>query len=259
MANITIDGVRFNYRFDGPRGAQVLVLSNSLGTTLDLWAPQVDACAVRFRVLRYDSRGHGRSAVTPGPYTIEQLGRDVVALLDALDIDQAHFCGLSMGGMVGMWLGVNAPDRLDQLVLCNTAAKIGTDPLWDARIDAVRRGGMAAVADSVMARWLTEEFRARDPALVDRVRQMLLGTPPEGYMACCAAVRDSDQRAAIGQISRPTLVIGGSHDGATTPAETRLVAEAVAGARYVELDASHLSNVEQAGAFNQAVLGFITH
>jgi 3-oxoadipate enol-lactonase len=259
MAKIAIDRTQFNYRFDGPKGAPVLVLSNSLGTNFDMWAPQMDACTARFRVLRYDSRGHGRSAVTPGPYTIERLGRDVVALLDGLKIDQAHFCGLSKGGMVGMWLGVNAPHRFDRLVLCNTAAKIGTAELWDSRIDAVRRGGMAAIAESVIARWLTEEFRAREPVAVGRVRQMLLGTPPDGYAACCAAVRDADQRAVIAQISRPTLVIAGTQDGATPPADTRRIADAVPGARYVELDASHLSNVEQAAAFNQAVLGFLVN
>jgi 3-oxoadipate enol-lactonase len=161
--------------------------------------------------------------------------------------------------MVGMWLGVNAPHRFDRLVLCNTAAKIGTAELWDSRIDAVRRGGMAAIAESVIARWLTEEFRAREPVAVGRVRQMLLGTPPDGYAACCAAVRDADQRAVIAQISRPTLVIAGTQDGATPPADTRRIADAVPGARYVELDASHLSNVEQAAAFNQAVLGFLVN
>jgi len=258
MAKIAIDGAQLNYRFDGSQAASVLVLSNSLGTNYELWAPQMDACAARFRVLRYDSRGHGQSAVTPGPYTIERLGRDVLGLMDALAIDRAHFCGLSKGGMVGMWLGVNAPHRFDRLVLCNTAAKIGTTQLWDARIAAVRGGGMAAVVDSVIARWLTDGFRAREPDAVGRVRKMLLETPPEGYVACCAAVRDADQRAAIAQIVRPTLVIAGSHDGATPPADTRLVADAVPGARYVELDASHLSNVEQASAFNQAVLDFLT-
>jgi 3-oxoadipate enol-lactonase len=257
MAKATIDGAQFNYRFDGPQEAPVLVLSNSLGTNYDMWLPQMDAYASRYRVLRYDSRGHGQSAVTPGPYTIEQLGRDVIALLDALDIERAHFCGLSKGGMVGMWLGVNAPRRINRLVLCNTAAKIGTAEIWNARIDAVRRGGMAAVADTVVERWFTEGFRTRDPAAVARVRQMLLDTPPDGYAACCAAVRDMDQRATIAHISHPTLVIAGAHDGVTSPADTRPIAEAVPGARYVELDASHLSNVEQASRFTEAVLGFL--
>jgi 3-oxoadipate enol-lactonase len=257
MARVDIQGAQFNYRFDGPEDAPMLVLSNSLGTNYDMWAPQMAAFSGRFRVLRYDSRGHGQSAVTPGPYTIEQLGRDVVALLDALDIERAHFCGLSKGGMVGMWLGVNAPRRIDRLVLCNTAAKIGTAEIWNTRIDAVRSGGMAAVADTVVERWFTESFRVREAAAVARVRQMLLDTPPDGYAACCAAVRDMDQRAAIVHISRPTLVVAGTHDGVTPPADTRHIAEAVPGARYVELDASHLSNVEQASRFTEAVLGFL--
>lgn len=258
MPMLDIGDAQLNYRFDGAEGAPVLVLSNSLGTTLDMWTPQMAAFSQHFRVLRYASRGHGESAATPGPYSIERLGRDVVALLDGLSIERAHFCGLSKGGMVGMWLGVHAGPRLDRLVLCNTAAKIGTAELWNTRIDSVRQGGMAAVADAVVERWFTEGFRSREPAAVARVRQMLLDTPPQGYMACCAAVRDMDQRRDIARISCPTLVVAGTHDGATPPADTRRVAESVPGARYVELDASHLSNIEEAGRFTQEVLGFLT-
>ena len=258
MPLLEIGDAQLNYRLDGPARAPVLVLSNSLGTQLDMWAPQVAAFSERFRVLRYDSRGHGQSAVTPGPYTIERLGRDVIAMLDALAIERAHFCGLSKGGMVGMWLGVNASPRIDRLVLANTAAKVGTAELWNARIEAVRQGGMAAVADTVVGRWFTDGFRAREAAAVSRVRQMLLDTPPEGYIACCAAVRDMDQREDIAHISRPTLVIAGTYDAATPPVDTRRVAETVSGARYVELDSSHLSNVEQAGRFTEEAMGFLT-
>ena len=258
MPLIDIGGAQLNYRFDGLDTAPVLVLANSLGTDLGMWEPQVAAFSSRFRVLRHDSRGHGQSAVTPGPYTIDRLGQDVVALLDALGIARAHFCGLSKGGMVGMWLGVNAGERVDRLVLANTAAKIGTAELWNARIDAVRQGGMAAVADQVVGRWFTEGFRARAPEAVERVRQMLLATPPEGYTACCAAVRDMDQRADIVRIDRPTLVIAGTHDGSTPPADTRAIAETVRAAKCVELDASHLSNVEQAEQFTREVLDFLS-
>lgn len=258
MPFIDLSGARFNYRLDGPETAPVLMLSNSLGTDLDMWEPQIARFSTAFRVLRYDSRGHGRSAVTPGPYSIDQLGRDAVALLDALEIPRAHFCGLSKGGMVGMWLGVNAGDRIDSLVLCNTAAKIGTAELWNARIAAVNEGGMAAVANQVVARWFTERFRKREPDKVERVLRMLLDTPPAGYAACCAAVRDMDQRRAISAIARPTLVIGGTHDGATPPDETRAAADAIPGARYLELDASHLSNIEQADRYTEEVIGFLT-
>ncbi len=258
MPFIDLRGGTFHYRFDGPQTAPVLVLSNSLGTDLGMWEPQLAAFAERFRVLRYDSRGHGKSALTPGPYTIAQLGGDVVALLDALGIERANFCGLSKGGVVGMWLGVNAAARFDRLVLCNTAAKIGTAELWNARIENVRKGGMAAIADAVVERWFTSGFRARAPDAVAQVRQLLLETPAEGYCACCAAVRDIDLRRQIAAITLPTLVIAGTHDGATPAVDTRLIADTVPGARYVELDASHLSNVEQAERFTQEVVNFLT-
>jgi 3-oxoadipate enol-lactonase len=252
-----IDGVRVHYRFDGAEGAPVVMLSNSLGTELAMWDPQVPSLAARYRVLRYDSRGHGLTAVPPGPYTIEQLGRDALGLLDALGIDRARFCGLSMGGMVGQWLGANAPDRLVKLVLCNTAARIGTAETWNARIASVRGGGMAAIVDGVLARWFTPAFAAASPEAVAATRAMLLRTPPEGYVASCAAVRDMDQRAAVAGIAVPTLVIAGAHDISTPPEEGRWLAGRIRGARCVELPAGHLSNVEAAAAFTRAVGEFL--
>src|SRR6202140_3180268 len=165
-----IDGASIRYRLDGPIGAPSLVLSNSLGTNLDMWEPQVAVFAARFRVLRYDSRGHGRSEVTPGPYTIERLARDVVALQDELKINRAHFSGLSMGGMAGMWLGVHAPQRIDKLVLCNTAPRIGSAERWNARIDAVNRDGVSGIADALMELWFTPRFRAAAADTVQRMR-----------------------------------------------------------------------------------------
>jgi 3-oxoadipate enol-lactonase len=258
MPMLELGDARIHYCFDGPADAPVLVLSNSLGTDLEMWAPQMPAFTKAFRVLRYDTRGHGRSPATPGPYTVAQLGQDVVSLLDGLGIERAHFCGLSMGGMIGMWLGVNAGLRLKRLVLCNTAAKIGTADLWNARIDRVNAAGMAAIADAVVERWFTPGFVERQPAAVALLRQMLVDSSPDGYGACCAAVRDMDQRADIAHITVPTLVITGTHDGATPAADGRAAAEAIPGARYVELDASHLSNVEQAEQFTGHVLGFLT-
>jgi len=175
-----IGGARIRYRLDGPSGAPFLVLSNSLGTNLDMWEPQVSALTTRFRVLRYDSRGHGLSEVTSGPYTIELLARDVVALQDELKIDRAHFCGLSMGGMVGMWLGVHAPQRIDRLVLCNTAPRIGSAERWNARIDAVNRGGVNGIADTLMELWFTPRFRAAVADTVQRMRTMLIASSAEG-------------------------------------------------------------------------------
>ena len=257
MPLIDIAETSIHYRFDGPEGAPVLLLSNSLGSNLQMWEPQIGAFAEHFRVLRYDSRGHGHSAVTPGPYSIAQLGRDAIALLDALAIERAFFCGLSKGGMIGIWLAINAASRFDRLIVANTAAKIGTAELWNTRIESVRSGGMAAIADAVVERWFTAGFRERDPAAVGAVRRMLLTTPPLGYIACCAAVRDMDQRAELAQITRPLLVVAGSHDGSTPPADTRAVADAVPKARYAELDASHLSNIEQPERFTAEALRFL--
>jgi 3-oxoadipate enol-lactonase len=254
---IGVQRERFNCRVDGPADAPVVVLSNSLGTNLTMWDDQLPALTRRFRVLRYDQRGHGASSVTPGPYTIPQLGRDLLALLDALGIERAHFCGLSMGGATGMWLGVNAPDRIDRLILADTAPKIYTLEIWNARIENVRKGGLESIADAVIGGWLTQRFRDRKPAAAARMRAMLTSTPVEGYIACCAAIRDSDLREAIREIKRPTLIISGTHDKATSPEEGRKMTEVISGARFVELDAAHISNVESAEGFTAALTGFL--
>lgn len=258
MTTVDIRGERFNVRIDGAPAAPSLVLSNSLGTNLAMWDAQMPELTGRFRVVRYDARGHGASAVTAGPYTIEQLARDVVALLDALEIERTHFCGLSMGGMVGMWLGTNAAERIDRLVLCNTSPKIGSPEVFEARIQAVRRGGVASIADTVLERWFTARFREHSPEAVARMRVTLAATNAEGYAASCAAVRDMDQRELLPRIKRPTLVIAGTHDLATPPADGQRMVQSVAGARYVELDAAHISNVEAAAAFTKAVTDFLT-
>ena len=247
----------FNCRMSGPANAPVLVLSNSLGTNLSMWEEQLPALTQRFRVLRYDTRGHGASSVTPGPYTVAQFGRDVLGVLDALKIDRVHFCGLSLGGMIGMWLAVNAADRIDRLVLANTASQIGPPEVFNTRIANVRKGGMEAIADTVIARWFTPGFREREPEKVARTRAMLVATSPEGYIASCAAVRDMNQREAIRAIRQPTLVICGAHDVVTTPSEGRKMADAIAGARYVELDAAHISNIEAAERFTAELTGFL--
>ena len=248
---------KLHYQMEGADDAPLLVMSNSLGTTLDMWLPQMPALLEHFRVLRYDTRGHGQSEVTPGPYTIAQLGQDVLALLDHVGAPRAHFCGLSMGGMTGMWLGIHAPDRIDRLALCNTSAAIGVPEMWNARIAQVRQGGMAVVIDAVLERWFTPDFLAHAPAQVERVRAMLANTQVEGYVANCAAVRDMDQRTELSRITAPTLVIGGKHDKATPPEHGELIARSIPGAKYVELNAAHLSNWEVAQAFTQQLLSFL--
>jgi 3-oxoadipate enol-lactonase len=248
---------RIHYALEGQSGAPALVLSNSLGTNYSMWDAQLPELRKKLRVLRYDTRGHGQSSLTPGPYSIEQLGRDVMALLDALDLDRVHFCGLSMGGMIGMWLGANAPERLNKLVLCNTAAKIGTSEVWNARIEAVRKNGMKSVASAVVERWFSPAFREKPPATVSSTLKMLEAANPEGYAACCAAIRDFDYREQLSRIRVPTLVIAGAHDPSTPPADGRFLADQIQGAQYAELDAAHLSNIEAQDRFNNEVAKFL--
>jgi 3-oxoadipate enol-lactonase len=250
--------VRLRYQIDGLEDGAWLILSNSLGTQLDMWAPQMSTLRKYFRILRYDTRGHGQSSVPPGPYTIPQLGEDVIALMDSLKIERAHFCGLSMGGMTGMWLGANHGERFSRLVLCNTSALIGPASLWDARIAKVKSEGMASITGAVIERWFTPEYQRLAPNEVNLVKQMLLESPPAGYVANCAAVRDMDLREALFDIRVPTLVIAGDRDAATPPEDSKLVADRIAGARYVTLKAAHLSNWEDTVTFNRELIGFLT-
>ena len=253
------DGV-LNYQLEGPEGAPVLVLSNSLGTNLHMWDTQIPAFTAHFRVLRYDTRGHGDSLVTEGPYSIEQLGRDVLALLDALKLDKVHFCGLSMGGLIGQWLGINASERLNRLIVCNTAAKIGSPEVWNPRIETVlrdREAAMVGLRDASIARWFTPAYSEANPESAKRITDMLAATSPEGYAANCAAVRDADFRDQLGQIKAPLLVIAGTADAVTPPSGSLFIQEHVAGAEYAEFQAAHLSNVEVGEPFSRRVIDFL--
>jgi 3-oxoadipate enol-lactonase len=258
MPTARLPDVTLHYQIDGDASSPPLLLSNSLGTSLEMWEPQMAALAGRFRVIRYDSRGHGQSTVPPGPYTIEQVANDALGLLDALKVPRAHFCGLSMGGMVGMWLGIHAPQRIDRLVLANTAARIGTAEVWNARIDAVQKGGVKSIASAVLARWFSAPLLEAPTPIIARMRVTLEGVSADGYAASCAAVRDMDQRHLVGRIHAPTLVIAGTDDFATPAADGRYVADQIPNARYVELPAAHLSNVQAAPAFTQALMQFLT-
>jgi 3-oxoadipate enol-lactonase len=257
MAFVELRDARMHYVLEGPPEASVLAFSNSLGTNYSMWDPQAQELRKDFRILRYDTRGHGQSSVTPGPYSIEQLGKDVLGLLDALRLNRVHFCGLSMGGMIGMWLGANASDRIGKLVLCNTAAKIGTPEIWNARLEMIRKEGMKTVAANVVERWFSPVFRAKDPATVAVARHMIEETNSEGYAACCAAVRDFDYRERLKAISAPTLVIAGTLDPATPPAEGQFLAHQIRGAKYAELNAAHLSNIEDRDRFSKEVSAFL--
>ncbi|AUL45827.1 3-oxoadipate enol-lactonase [Bordetella trematum] len=258
MPYADLSQARLYYVVDGPADAPVLVLSNSLGTNADMWAQQVPALSRHFRVVRYDTRGHGRSSVPEGEYRFEQLANDVVELLDHLGVARAHFCGLSMGGPTGLTLALNHPDRIDRLVLCNTAARIGSAQGWTDRIATVQQTGLANMAYGVVERWLTDGFREREPGLTQVLVDMLRRTPDAGYNGNCAALRDADLRPRLGEIRARTLVIAGTHDLAATPADGKYLTEHIGGARYVELDTSHISNWENPEAFTRAVLDFLT-
>ncbi len=252
-----INRISLHYELEGPEALPVVMLCNSLGSTLEMWEPQMAILLTRFRVLRYDSRGHGESTTSPGPYSIEQLGRDACSLLDHLGIDKVDFCGLSMGGMAGMWLGVHHSERIKHLVLCNTAAKLGSPEVWNARLAVLAEEGMAGLTPAILDRWFTAGFQQRAPHVIERIRSMLSTTDPMGYAANACAVRDMDLLAEICRIEIPTLVIAGSHDGSTPPELGRDIAQRIKGSKFVELEAAHFSNWEQAASFSAALMDIL--
>jgi 3-oxoadipate enol-lactonase len=257
MPFVQVDDVRLHYRIDGTKAGPCVVLSNSLGTDLSMWDPQADPLARDFRVLRYDTRGHGRSGRGSATVTLERLGRDVVGLLDALAIPRAHFCGISMGGMTGQWLGIHQQQRLMKLVLANTAARIGTPEAWNTRAAQVRADGMDGVADGAAARWFTPAFVARAPQLVARMIARLREQDREGYAACCAALACADLRGAVASIAAPTLVIAGADDPVTTVADAGWLVDTLPAAQLAVVPASHISNLEAVEPFGAALQGFL--
>jgi 3-oxoadipate enol-lactonase len=260
MPQIDANGIAIRYQLEGPPDAPVVLFSNSLGTRLEMWDPQIPALTQRYRALRYDSRGHGESAAPAGPYSIELLAADAVGLLDALGIERAHFCGLSKGGMVGQMLGARHGERLISLTLCSTACYMEPKHLWDERIKVANERGMAALADAVVERWFTQAFRVEPGIVVERVRQMILNTPAQGYAACCAAIRDMDLREAIASIRLPTQIIVGADDPATPPTKAEGIHARIPGSRLeVMPDAAHLLNIEQDVAFDASLRAFLDH
>ena len=244
---------------EGPPGAPVLVLSNSLGTALAMWDPQVPAFAERFRVVRYDLRGHGGSVVPPGPYAIDDLGLDLVALLDDLDVPRAHLCGLSLGGLVTAWVAAHVPARVDRLVLCCTTASFGPPQAWLDRAATVRAEGMDAVGDTVVGRWFTPGWAGAHPDRMSAMRAMLVSTPPAGYAWCCEVVAHTDLRSQLPAVVAPTLVIAGADDPAVSAAQARELASTIPGARLETVaDAAHLANVERPDEVTRLVLRHLT-
>lgn len=258
MAEIKIGGVSFNVSIDGPDEAPALLVAHSLGSDLSQWEPQMPSLTRRFRVIRYDSRGHGLSEPTPGPYSIDQLGRDALGVLDALGVEKTHFMGLSLGGLVGMWLMANAPERIDRAILANTNACFGHPDLWNARIRQARSEGLEQMAAATMDRWFTRDFQESAPADVNQISARFRATSTEAYAASAAALRDADLHEAIRGVTHRVLVIVGAQDQATPPVAGGLIAERITNSRLVALEAAHLSNIEAANDFTRVVISFLT-
>jgi 3-oxoadipate enol-lactonase len=255
----TDDGCIIHTEIEGPERAPVLMLSNSLGTNLHMWDEQVAPLTRHFRLLRYDRRGHGKSSVPKGPYSMERLGRDVIAVLDGLGIQKINWCGLSMGGMVGQWLGANAASRIDKLILSNTACYFPDKTMWEGRIKLVRDKGLAHIVDANMERWFTKDFRDRAPQTLAKMRDMFVATKVEGYVGCGEAIRDMDHRPLLPKISAPTLVIAGKHDPATPLEGNEFICAHIPGAKIAVLEAAHIANMEQPKVYADTVLGFLQH
>lgn len=257
MPTVSASGARIAYDVHGDASAPALLFLNSIGSTGAMWDRQRRAFETSFRVIQYDARGHGQSSVPPGPYTIGQLAHDALAILDAERIAAAHVCGLSLGGITALWLSVHAPDRVASLVLANTGARIGSVEFWDTRMALVRERGMTAVADAAIPNWFTEGFRAREPEVVQPFRDAIESTAAEGYLGCCAAMREEDLRESLNQVWCPVLAIAGTADRSTPPELLQFVHERIPGSSLVTLQAAHISNVEQEAAFNAALSTFL--
>lgn len=249
-----------HYEVSGPADRPALVFTGSLGTRLSMWDPQVRALADRYRVVRCDVRGHGGSPVPAGPYSIAQLGADLVALLDTLKLESAHLCGLSIGGMMSLWAAAHAPERVQRLIVCCTTARFADDARagYIERARRVRAQGLEAIADAVHGRWFTEAFAARRPDVVEGIRRDLVATSRDGYAACCEALAALDLTPELSQIRAPTLVITGSSDQATPPAYGEAIAAAIPGARCEPVPAAHLANLECPERVNELLAGFLT-
>jgi 3-oxoadipate enol-lactonase len=257
-SSIPVDGNEIAYRFDGPAQAPVVLLSNSLMSDMSMWEAQMPALTGRYRVLRYDTRGHGASGTSPGPYSIAQLAHDALGLLDALGLERVHFVGLSMGGMIGQYLGARHGDRLLSLCLCATASELPPREMWNERIMQAERDGLEVLVDGTLRRWFTPAFHDTHPDVMDVVAAMILGTGVAGYVACASAVRDMQQIGLLASIRVPTRVIAGRDDPACTLAAAETLHAHIAGSDLVVLDAAaHLANIEQPAAFNTALREFL--
>ena len=257
MPTFTSNDAQINYQTFGDASKPALVFSNSLGTKYSMWQPQIKHFQQDYYVICYDTRGHGGSEAPQGPYSLEQLGQDVVNLLDHLNIAKAAFCGISMGGLTGQWLAIHKPERFSQVIVCNTAAKIGQEQAWQDRAALVREQGLAPIASTAASRWFTDPFIQSNPAVVAELSNDLGAGSPEGYANCCEALAKADVREQLSSIQIPVLIIAGQQDPVTTVADGQFMQQRIANSQLFEINASHISNIEQPEAFNQAVQTFL--
>ena len=257
MPKITVNNAEINYRLINSGKPETLVFSNSLGTQFSMWAGQEEALSAHFNLLFYDTRGHGHSEATSGDYSAELLGNDILQLTIKLGIDKFHFCGLSMGGLIGQWLAINGGSKVEKVILCNTSPKIGDEKSWNDRIDLVGREGLKPVADGTAIKWFTDEFIQNHSNKVAAVLRDFKQNSPEGYQSNCAMVRDTDFRENLKEIDQPVLIVAGSGDPVTTTEDARNMHSQIKNSQLVILNARHLSAFERPKEFNEAVLRFL--
>lgn len=257
MPTFTSNDAQINYQTFGDATKPALIFSNSLGTNFKMWQAQIDFFQQDFFVICYDTRGHGASSAPQGPYSIDQLGQDVVNLLDHLNVEKTAFCGISMGGLTGQWLAIHRPERFNQVVVCNTAAKIGQEQAWNDRAALVREQGLQPIASTAASRWFTEPFIQSNATVVNNLQNDLAAGSAEGYASCCEALAKADVREQLKDITVPVLVVAGQQDPVTTVVDGQFMVERIANSQLFEINASHISNVELPNEFNQAVKQFI--
>lgn len=259
MPKFTSNNAKINYQTFGDENNPAIVFSNSLGTKFTMWQPQIDALQNDFYVICYDTRGHGQSSAPQGPYTIDQLGQDVINLLDHLNIKKTSFCGISMGGLTGQWLALHKPEYFNHVIVCNTAAKIGQEQAWNERAALVREQGLQPIAATAASRWFTERFIQSQTQIVQSLSNDLAAGSAEGYASCCEALAKADLREDLKNISVPVLVIAGQKDPITTVADGQFMVNRIPDSQLAEINASHISNIEQPEAFNDILKTFLNH
>ena len=253
MPKFISNDAEINYQTFGDASQPAIIFSNSLGTQLNMWQPQISFFEKKFYVICYDTRGHGASSAPQGPYSIEQLGTDVVHLLDHLNIEKASFCGISMGGLTGQWLAIHHPERFNHVIVCNTAAKIGQEQAWNDRAQLVREQGLKPIAETAASRWFTEPFIRSNTAIVESLSNDLGAGSPEGYASCCEALAKADVRADLKTITVPVLIIAGQQDPVTTVVDAQYLINQIPNSQLIEINASHISNIECPEDFTHAL------